>query len=258
MSSLLMFKPIFPVAIKKLSGGAEQPNLMTPDPKEVSSINSNAAWSFYLDYGAPVTLDTWLAGYFTPIETGGHINNVQTTTAYDDTGLAGVPSVPDSGDVLTVTGRRRVSFWRALAPTTSRYWRIRISQTTASAVTNFGLLLGGLAIQPAWGHEWGAGRQPLDMSNVAPLRGGGFGIERGARKSAWQFTCGDLTDAEVQALHAMAEDIGISSPVVVCEDPDMTDGLNERLHYGLFDRPEAYVRESPGQTRWSFRVQEWV
>jgi hypothetical protein len=59
-------------------------------------------------------------------------------------------------------------------------------------------------------------------------------------------------------LWRIAEEVGIGSPAVVVEDPDATAGLNERLNYGLFNRPEAYERQSPGQNAWSFTLNRWV
>lgn len=246
MSSLLLYRAL-PFAC------TTAPNLATADPKEVVAFS--VASEFYLDFGGSVTLDSFFAGYFSPIANGGYIASVQTATG-QGTGLsAGLALVGGTPAALAVQGRRRSHFVRLATPATSRWWRVVL---TPAGATSVGVIAAGLAVQPAFGHEWGAGRQPVDLSTVSQLRGGGFGIERGARMSAWRFSCGDLTDAETQTLWAMAEEVGESAPVVVCEDPDYTAGLNERLHYGLFDSPEAYERQVPGATRWSFRVRQWV
>ena len=123
---------------------------------------------------------------------------------------------------------------------------------------SIGVLLVGLAFQPAHNQEWGAGRQPIDTGVKDPLLGGGFGILEGARKARYRWTLGDLTEAEADALYGLALDQGETSPLLVVEDPDATMGLNERLHYGLFDGFEAYERANPSQTRWGLSVTQWV
>lgn len=242
MSSLLLYRAL-PFTCSTSA------NLATPDPKEVFSYGAPTA--IHLDFGFAVTLDSVFAGYFLPAQNGAYIGEVGTETGID----VGIVQRYVGGAALARVGRRQSSFAR-FAPASSRYWRVAVY--AAVYPVNFGVIAAGLANQPAYGHEWGSGRQPIDMSSVTALRGGGFGIERGARMSAWRFTCGDLTDAETQSLWAMVEEVGESAPVVTVEDPDYTNGLNERLHYGLFDSPEAYERQAIGANRWSFRVREWV
>lgn len=252
MSSLLLFPMIFPAVVTP-SSGTGGANLLTPSPKEIWAGSAGAGtYNFDIDMGSTQTLDSFFAGYLSVA--GPYISAVSTATGMG-TGLAAKALQVGAAAPFAIAGRRIHHFARLQAPAASRYWRVAI---TSPASFSMGILALGLAIQPLFGREWGSGRIPVDLSGVTELRDGGFGIERGARKSGFQFTCGDLSDSEVQALWLMAEEVGISSPVVVCEDPDYSAGINERLHYGLFVQPEAYERQYPGNSRWAFRVRQWV
>lgn len=256
MSSLLIVKALPVAAVQQQYSTAQSlANLLTPDPKEVwAGTGGVGTYVFDVDMGAAVSIDFFFFGFLSSAQA--YFHSVQTATGMGS-GLGAILGTRFAGGALPVKGRRiHNPIWLS-APATSRYWRFMGTFPDAAAI-HFGILGLGKAIQPAFGREWGSGRQPLDMSSVSGLRGGGFSIERGARKAAFQFTCGDLTDAETEELWEMAEDVGESAPVIVCEDPDKTAGLNERLHYGLFDRPEAYERQLPGLTRWSFRLRGWV
>mgnify|MGYP000619081529 CR=1 FL=1 len=242
MANLTIMRARFPNA----NNGA---NLATPDPKETTVLSGTGGY-IYLDMGESIAVDTWFFGFIGPTTTS--IGAIYST----DAAWTGVTYV---GDILSLgpsTARRRHAFGKAVSPTTSRYWRITYANSAASTL---GIVAIGKSIQPAYGHEWGSRRGVRDMSEVTPLRGGGFGIERGARAGGYEFTCGDLTDAEVESLYDMVQEVGESSPVVVCRDPALTGAdLNAALHYGLLDRPEAYAREAPGRNSWSFRVKDWV
>lgn len=128
----------------------------------------------------------------------------------------------------------------------------------ANPILQVGLLLVGVAFQPTHNREWGSGRQIVDTGSREPLLGGGFGIGEGVRKAVFRWNLGDLTDAEVESLYDMALDRGETRPILVVEDPDATTGLNERIHYGLFDRFDAYERLGPGRTTWALSVTQWV
>lgn len=251
MSSLLFLKP---EPISSLVGGtyAGLNNLLTPDPKEVASNNNGGGgFSIDIDLGVAVNVDTIYLGFTSATVT--LVNAVQTGTGMG-TGLVSRAMLVGGTAMPAAVGKRLHVLTRLTATYSSRYWRISISQSGNSTI---GVLALGAAIQPAFGHEWGSGRVPDDRSAVTALRGGGYGIERGARVPVWKFTVGDLTDAETTSLWLMADDVGNSSPIMVCEDPDYTAGLQERIHWGLLDRPEAYERDSPGRNRWSFTLREW-
>ncbi len=244
MANLTLMRARIPTAVSGSANGIA--NLMTPDPKEATS---ETASDFDVDFGESVTFDTVFVGH---LSKGADLGvALRTATSYG-LGLV-LLAAPTVGPA---TARRRHAFLYLATPVTTRYFRLSLSGTgTLSA----GILAIGDSTQPAYGHEWGSGRLIRDMSEVTGLRGGGFGIERGSRAGGYQFTCGDLTDAEVDALYDMVEEVGESAPVVICRDPALTGAdLNNALHYGLLDRPEAYTREALGRNSWSFRVKDWV
>jgi hypothetical protein len=252
MSSLLMYRAI-PLAAVTNQFSTGTTNLLTPDPKEVCSLNGGAGvYSFDIDAGAAVTIDSFFAGFFGVA--GPYVGGVWTGTGMG-TGLVEQGIIYPWAALHSEQGNRRThGFQRIVAPATSRYWQIKLA---APASTTLGVLGLGRALQPFYGREWGSGRSVRDMSDVTELRGGGFGIDRGARVPGLQFTLGDLSDAELVKAWDIVEEVGGSAPIVVCEDPDRTNGLNERFHWGLFDRPEAYERAGTFQNRWSFRVKGW-
>jgi hypothetical protein len=255
MSSLLLVKPLTALAVSNPNANGDPTPALTPDPKEVVvAAGSVGVVLVRLDYGADFQMDSFFCGFWSS-----HMSLVGLTTGTSAQG-GPVTAQANINPALSdyASPRRRHGFLRLGAPITARWVQFALTRDGTGIDANAGIFVSGLAVQPAFGREWGSGRQVVDMSSVTPLRGGGFGIDRGARKPAWLFTCGDLQDAEVPALWNVAEDLGESAPVLACEDPDITNGLNERLHYGLFTNPEAYSREAVGVTKWSFRIVDWV
>ena len=259
MSNLLIIRPQPIVAVTNTGGIGSPGNILTPDPKEVATLSGSAQWTFDVDLGAAYLVDSFFLGHHNlPADgasglgtiTGGTASPTTTTFSSAAPGSSRAPS-------SFAAPRRQHDFLRLGAPVNARYFRIWVNNAQPGT-RYFGIFAVGLAFQPAFNHEWGSGRQPIDLSSVSELPSGGFGIEPGAKKSAWKFQVGDLSDTETQILWDLAEQVGISMPVLVCEDPDRTAGLNERLHYGLFTNPEAYERMSPNRARWSFQVKQWV
>lgn len=244
--SLAIMRARFAIAT---SGAGSNVNAATPDPKEVVFSTSSPA-DYNLDMGASIAADAFFAGFLSA-------NSDLAVEVFTTTTLGG-GTIASRGTLVLgpATATRRHGFLKLGATVSSRFWRFRLSGT---GNLQAGVLTIGDAIQPAWGHEWGSGRFIDDRSAVEPLRGGGFGVERAARVPGWQFTVSELDDTELSDLWDLVEEVGKSAPVVVVEDPSLASAnLNRALHYGLFDRPEAYARESPGQNRWSFRVVGWV
>lgn len=243
MANLIMARAIFAPSIVG-SAGTGAGNLLTPDPKEVAGHSASVTYD--IDFGSANAFNAFLVGFI-----GGTVTSVTLQTATGlGTGLANT-TVLSMGPV----GARRRHAVAFVGPFTSRYWRY----TVAGGPFTIGIMAFGAFLQPAWGHEWGSGRIAVDRSDKTPLKGGGWGIERGARVPGWQFTAGDLNDAEVASLWDIVQEVGESAPVIVCEDPGAAQpALNEGLHYGLFDRPEAYERQAPNLNRWSFRVLGWI
>jgi hypothetical protein len=243
MANLTMSKMYFATATQ---GATNSDNMMTPDPKEIAT-GTGGGTSIDIDLGVSLTCDTFFAGFIS--------SNVTQVALSSATGLGtGLVSLGNLNLGPTTAARRHAFLDRAAV--SSRYWRFGFTYTGTLLVGIIGV---GASIQPTWGHEWGSGRQMIDNSLVTDLRGGGFAIERGAVKGSWNYTLGDLTDTDLAALWALTNDIGISQPVLVMEDPALTgQAMNDALHYGLLDKPDVYERLLPGTSRWSFRVQEWV
>jgi hypothetical protein len=244
MANLTLTKMLFATNV---TGPTNPANLQSPDPKENATATGGTT-NIDFDMGASVSADTFFAGF---ISSGVSAIALSTGTGLG-TGLASVGSL----NLGPTTAARRHAFLKAGSPSSSRYWRLAVTYTGTLSIGIVGI---GAAVQPTWGHEWGSGRQPIDLGVAEPLRGGGFVVERAAIKAAWQFTLADLTDVDLKALWAMALSIGISSPVLAMEDPALTgQDMNDALHYGLLARPEVYERLLPGISRWNWRVEEWV
>lgn len=231
--------------------GAGQENLTTNDPKQVVVLAAGGG-SVSLDFGAAVTLDSVFVGF-----TNGAPGAVE---LYSNTGAGGAGSVLRVASTLVRAADAksvRSSILLRIAPLASRYWTLLASNATAANMT-IGRLAAGLAFEASWDREWGSGRRPIDTAKVQALLGGGFGVQPGARKAAYSWTFGDLTDAEVEQLWGIVYRVGQSSPLIVNEQDGSTTGANEKLHYGLFQRFEAFERRDPNATKWSLEIEEWI
>jgi hypothetical protein len=251
MSNMTILRPLAPSALT-VSHGVGGSNLLTPDPKEVWS-GGGAAIVIDVDLGSSKSIDTIYVGYFDVINatwtvTGG-AGSYTTTSHLALTGLQAVSSV--------AVPKRRHGLLRLAAPVANRYIRITVNPPDG-ATYMIGIVAVGLSFQPTHNREWGSGRSIIDTGTKEELLGGGFGIGEGARKAGYRWTFGDLTDAEVDALYDLALDAGETRVILVVEDPATSAGLNERIHYGLFDRIEAYERQNPDLSRWSLSMREWV
>jgi len=247
MASLLIVRPVTPAATN--SGFA-----LTPNPKEGVSIAANTTSIFAYDFGTPApSIDFAYVGYHSAAVGGGSSFTVAQSASYggaNTTTLANAVSMAPLG-----LGYPNHSIAR-FAPQSSRY--LNLSIAAGSSAITVGVIMLGLTFQPTYGHEYGSGRLITDTGSAERLFGGGFGIYEGERAGGWQWTLGDLTDAEVRTLYQLAKDRGATRSVLVVEDPDLTDGLNERIHWGLFSKLDAYERFAPNATRWSLRIDDWA
>lgn len=227
---------------------AGQERLLTPDPKE-AFFSSGTSVTVGLDLGASYSLDNFFLGFLSA--------NVTAVTVFTGASLGALTTNQGAMNLGPTTARRRHAWLKLGSPVSSRY--VSFSVAASAGGWTAGVAVAGLALQPTWGHEWGSGRMVDDRSAKQPLFGGGYAIERGARVPGWQWTLGDLTDAELATAFDLLQDVGQSGPVLVSEDPGAAQpALNENIHYGLFDKLEAYERQSPGQSRMSFRLLEWI
>lgn len=247
MSTMIVVAPLRISAVAVPASWTGGNNLLTPDPKEVTATLSGPGVGFIdIDMGAPVTVDTLFLGGMT---SGSFLQSFSQATGMG----TGVVNIVAPGGPTNAAPH---GFVRLAQPVTSRYFQIGAG--TPVAALTLGVIVLGLAFQPTHNREWGGGRLLVDTGNKERLLGGGFGIGEGVRKAAYQWTFGDLSDAEVEALWNLAMSRGETSTIVVVEDPAETAGLGNRIHYGLFDRFEAFGRQNPSQTRWSLSMEEWV
>jgi len=244
MKSLCIVKPVTSI----VAGGAIR--ILTPDPKEAIVIDGGDL-GVTLDFGVPVTVDTIFLGY----HTGGAVQgwSLNTTPQYN----AGADTNISGGDFSSLGYGNPTHVFRQFAPATSRYWRIYFSRQGGAPFT-IGTLALGLSWSSKWGQEMGAGRQVIDTGTAERLFGGGFAIDEGARAGGYQWTFGDLQADEIRSLYQIVKDRGSTRSVLVVEDPEQTDGLNERIHWGLFERLDFYERSDPTNWRWALRISDWI
>jgi hypothetical protein len=254
MSNMAIMKPIAPNAINDGNGNiGSMANLLTPDPKEVILHSSGVGGaSIQVDLGSSQLIDSFFLGGMS-YPSGSSLSITGGSGSYtSSTHFSGSLVAPSA----VSSPQRQFQFVRLSAPVSNRY--IQFVLTKGSVNATIGLVLVGLSFQPTYNREWGSGRSIIDTGSKEGLLGGGFGIGEGARKAGYRWTFGDLSDAEIDRLYDLALDRGETRPVVAVEDPDQTTGLNERIHYGLFDKFEAFERQNPSQTRWSLSMSEWV
>lgn len=235
------------------TAGVQPAALGTPDPKEVWAAPNAAGGAILIDLGQVRTVDTFFLG-FSNANLNSEWSVQQTNSAFVDIGAVTVNLAMRSADAATA---RTHSLARLAAPVTGRYFKLYVN--TKSELTLYaGVLVVGLSIVPEWDKEWGSGRRLIDTGAATALIGGGYGVQQGTRKPGYTFTLGDLTDAEVEKLWAMALRKGETNPVLVVEQYDATENRQEKIHYGLFQRFEPYERRNPNETKWAMEIHEWV
>jgi hypothetical protein len=251
MSSLAIAVP-YPGGISATSGSGVD-NLLTRSPKEVYQAGASSG-TLTWDFGSTQPFDTVYLGS-TNAPPGAQWSVSYGIGSGTETIAVPTEAVIEPGLWFGVDRRYPVHFYAKLpAPVSARYVAIQFSGAPAFQA---GKLVVSVSFQPENGREFGSGRQMIDTGSAESLLDGGFGIEDGVVKSMFRWTMGDLSDAEVAIMEAIARRSGTTRPVIVCEDPDRTPGLQERLHYGLFGI-EAFERTAPGATRWGLSVTDWL
>ncbi len=264
MAKVLSITRPWPVAAVSGIGVTSVENAITPNPREIAVLPAPpTVRTVDLDLGQAREVNALLVGYHTATAASGTLAYVLIGNNPD---FASNPGVAGDSPLLNVVGN-------LLAPSTSpdpierhgfftfntisgRY--VRIAFTGMATDYEIGIAAVGKSFSSFWGHEYGAGRPIEDMSTVERLKGGGFGIDEGAIAGGYQWALGDLTAAELDELYILVRRLGASRSVIVVEDPDYTAGLNERIHWGLFDRLEPYERLVPGASRWAFKIRDWA
>jgi hypothetical protein len=248
---------VSPLPILAASPPANASRLVTPDPKEALLIpNSAATTSLDYDLGEGATFDSFYLGYHNANPLGGATIRIRTI---DGMGGAANTVLATSFMSLARVGLGYPShfFVKRDVPTTARYIRVQITSNTSGEFFA-GVFAVGLAFQPQWGQEWGAGRTLEDTGTAERLFGGGFGIDDGVAATGYRWTFGDLQPDEIRRLYQLVKDRRTTRSVLVVEDPDNTDGLNERIHWGLFQKLDAYERLDPLNTKWALQVGDWA
>lgn len=258
MSNVLILsganKPIAAVTASRGSGAA---NLQTASPREVwmdSAVGSAA--TIDLDLGAVTAIDTVYLGYVSPPATGATWTITGGASGYADQVIKASGALR-AIDTASRAPARTHAFWTG-SVVNVRYLRLSLTQPSGSAVLSAGIALVGRAWRPQFNMEFGAGRRVIDTGTVAALPDGGFGTIEGVRKREFNWTLGDLSRDEADALEELLLDHGETIPLVVVEDPDATTGQRARIHYGLFVGLKAFERKNATQTTWQFTLEEWL
>lgn len=256
MSNILICPPTS-IASVSASRGTASFNLLRPDPKEVwldDAVGTPALIN--VDFGKLVPINTIFLGNIAGPATDASWAITGGATGYTDTMIkaSGLLRVPERPGRTSPFGH---AFWYG-ADIYIRYLRLSILQPAGNDPISIGVLFAGLGWQPEYNQEWGAGRGVKDTGSVTRLPSGGFVVVEGARYATYKWTLGDLTPDETDWLHDFQMDRGESRRVLVVEDPDWTDGLRGRLHYGLLTGLRPNERRNPAQTRWDFQIENWL
>jgi len=214
MSGVLIIKPLT-VAMTPTVTGSGQANLLTADPNEAWIATSVSSLAMDIDMGAAVSVDSFYLGY----------TNATAAAAWTiarGTGLGtGLTTIKVSGPMRAADseGPRHHCFARLAAPVSSRYFRLTLVQS-GTAPLFAGALVIGRAFEKF--REHGPGRMPVDTASREELPGGGFAIGDGVVKSQFAFSFVDLTDAETNQLWSIKKDRGLTRPVLVVEDAELS------------------------------------
>ncbi|NML88339.1 hypothetical protein HHL26_04570 [Sphingobium sp. TB-6] len=250
MSGVLIVKPL-PIAATPTVAGSGADNLRTEDPNEAWIAPSTASLTMDIDMGAAVTVDSFYLGY----------TNAAAAAAWtiaSGTGLGtGLTVIKASGPMRAADseGPRHHVFARIADPVTARYFRLTLAQAGASPLY-VGALVVGLAFEKH--REFGNGRTAVDVGARQDLPGGGFGIGDGVVKSQFAFSFIDLSETERNRLWSIEKDRGIRRPVVLVEDNDLTSGMNDAIHYGVFDRLQPFERANAREYKHAGMVIDWA
>lgn len=249
MGKLIIVRPVVITSATTTFGIPNVSRLLTPDPKEaVYSVNGTQEIVF--DFGGPRLIDTVFLGFTSSL-------SFSLDWAIPGNGYQSLPTLAPGAISPELIEPTFHAISRLAAPLSIRFLRLTFTAPAAGALVG-GVFAAGLSFSPTWGHEYGSGRPIEDTSTVERLFGGGFGINEGVSAGGYQWTWGDLTNSEVRQLYALARYLKTSRSLLMVEDPDQTAGIHERIHWGLFDRLDAYERLQPGASRYAFKIRDWA
>jgi len=251
MGLLSITTPLKFAAVRNTAIGVGFERMFTPDPKEAFEQPANNFWYFDIDLGAITRIDTFYLGYH-------NARNGQTFRAQRMDGLGGNTQETFFSTTLDPLGYGNPghTVYQLASPVDVRFVRIILTNQNQPAFYA-GVLAIGLAFQATYGHEWGAGRFIEDTGSAERLFGGGWATDDGVATTGYKWTFGDLSADERERLFQLVRDRRTTRSLLVVEDPDRTAGLNERVHWGLFQRLEPYERLDPINTKWALQIGDW-
>jgi hypothetical protein len=238
--------------------------LFDPQPKTIVQTQPTGAGSYNLiidfDLGADMQIDT-IAVLFTNLQPGAAWQLSAATQAQGAAYLATVPAnfVSTSFGVLPInTPSRQHGIWAGSA-ITMRFLRINlVAPASNERVLRIGNIVIGARVPLAWNFELGSGRKIEDQSIIRTLPGGETSAERGGRTPLFRATWSNIADTEMRAIYALLLDLGTSAPLLIVEDPDLTAGLNERIHYGLLTGLDFTERSQEDKQRIDLTIREMI
>ena len=231
--------------------GSGAANLLTYSPREIWTATSVGLSTIDIDLGSAQDV----AGFFLGFT---NASSAATWSIQKGTGLGtGLSTIVASTGFRAADsiGPKHHGFAALAAPQNTRYLRLNVTQTGSAPLQAGILMVGKVFAAP---YEFGGGRIPIDTSVKEVLPDGGFGIGEGVIKAGLRWRFIDLDAATRRELWRLVYGRGEARPIVVQEDTGEGAGLNEELHYGLFDRFEHYEREAPSQSRWALSMTEWL
>lgn len=250
MGSLSIMQPLAIAASSSPHYADTFRRLFTADPREGFVFPVGTTY-FDVDFGRNVTIDQVYLGYH-----NAPANSTVQAEVIPGLGEAMTGLIYNMSAVGIGRGPLLHHFRKLDAPVTLRYMRFVVSTPTVPFAA--GVFAAGLGFQAKYGTEYGAGRLVTDTGTAERLFGGGFAINEGVSAGGYQWTFGDLEADEIRNLYILMRAIKTTRTALVVEDPDFSDGLTERIHWGLFAKFDAYERFAPGATRWSLRIDDWA
>jgi hypothetical protein len=248
MLGILAPLPISAMAVS--SNNASAPNMLTPSPREVWASASITGVDIDIDFGSAVQFDRiYIGGSNMPADIGATFNRA--------TGMGAGFTFEGSAAAIRLSSsdgpRHQAIVTRPAGPAT-RYYRLTLNWSVAQSLEIGVLAIGSMFTHP---YAFGSGRIPIDMSRVSDLQDGGYGIDEGAMKTGFRWRFIDLDDAKRELLWSLVSRRGISKPVVVIENTTATPLTDAAVHYGRFEKFEAWERANAIDTVWALSMVEW-
>lgn len=260
MSNILILSPHAVASIAATSQNPSFPaaQLLDAQPRVIWRASAPLAVVIDIDLGKDQSVDTVFLGFTNASASSVWVINMASEaegTAY----FSNSASIAKDATFLAAEANSGVerphAFWTGPARTARH---IRLTLSGGGQIFEAGVVMVGRAFVPRYNIEWGAGRGVTDLSQINTLRGGTADVLQDAIIPTYRFTLGDLEDAEVRALWKTIKAHGRSKPLLVVENPGLSEGLQEAIHYGALRDIAEYERLNPLKSRWEFTIQQWV